>query len=84
LLPRSLLVIPATKKNGFFEFILNSRSLLAIVSSAFHCFCSLDGRHVAFGYVVDGMSVVNLIDASGSATGASKRQVLITDCGVVA
>jgi len=45
---------------------------------------SLDGRHVAFGYVVDGMDVVKLIDASGSATGASKRQVLITDCGVVA
>merc|ERR1712037_232745 len=42
----------------------------------------LDGRHVVFGKVLDGMDVVQRIEAVGSSSGVPQKEVLITDSGV--
>jgi cyclophilin family peptidyl-prolyl cis-trans isomerase len=41
----------------------------------------LDGKHVVFGQVVEGMDVVQKVEALGSQSGRTKAKVEITDCG---
>jgi len=41
----------------------------------------LDGKHVVFGSVVDGMDVVKKIEALGSQSGKTSKKVVVTDCG---
>merc|ERR1719385_378072 len=41
----------------------------------------LDGRHVVFGKVVEGMDVVKKVEAFGSRNGKTSRQIIIEDCG---
>ena len=51
----------------------------------------LDGKHVVFGRVLDGMDVVSLIESCGSSSGIPtkyilfnpfiSRRVVIADCG---
>ena len=43
----------------------------------------LDGKHVVFGAVTKGMSVVREMEAAGSQAGQTKRAVVIADCGQV-
>ncbi|EEH53736.1 uncharacterized protein MICPUCDRAFT_21108 [Micromonas pusilla CCMP1545] len=41
----------------------------------------LDGKHVVFGSVVDGMDVVRFIERVGSKSGKTAKRVVVTDCG---
>jgi peptidylprolyl isomerase len=41
----------------------------------------LDGKHVVFGYVVDGYSVVQEIEKFGDPTGVPRAKIVIEDCG---
>ena len=41
----------------------------------------LDGKHVVFGQVVEGMDVVQKVEALGSREGKTSRRIEITDCG---
>ena len=43
----------------------------------------LDGKHVVFGRVTDGLDVVEAIEAVGSRSGATAQPVVIADCGEV-
>merc|ERR1712228_627746 len=41
----------------------------------------LDGKHVVFGKVCDGMDVVKKIESFGSQSGKTSKKILIADCG---
>nr|UMA83009.1 venom-related protein peptidyl-prolyl isomerase [Conus ebraeus] len=41
----------------------------------------LDGKHVVFGSVVEGMDVVKQVEGVGSQSGKTSKKVMIADCG---
>jgi len=41
----------------------------------------LDGKHVVFGSVVEGMDVVKKMEALGSQSGQTKAKIIVADCG---
>merc|ERR1739848_452904 len=41
----------------------------------------LDGRHVVFGKVLEGMDIVTRVEAVGSSSGATSKTVIIEDSG---
>ncbi|MCS6812958.1 MAG: peptidylprolyl isomerase [Cyanobacteria bacterium] len=41
----------------------------------------LDGKHVVFGSVVEGLEVVQAMEAVGSDSGVTRQPVVIADCG---
>merc|ERR1712223_934818 len=41
----------------------------------------LDGKHVVFGSVVEGMEVVKKVESFGSQSGKTSAKVLVADCG---
>merc|ERR1712159_299401 len=43
----------------------------------------LDGRHVVFGKVIEGMDVVQAMEAVGSSSGKTSKEVTVFDAGVL-
>lgn len=43
----------------------------------------LDGKHVVFGCVKEGMDVIKAMEAQGSGQGKTKTPVVIADCGQI-
>eukprot|EP00931_Biecheleriopsis_adriatica_P124117 TRINITY_DN99215_c0_g1_i1.p2 TRINITY_DN99215_c0_g1~~TRINITY_DN99215_c0_g1_i1.p2 ORF type:complete len:183 (-),score=38.78 TRINITY_DN99215_c0_g1_i1:103-651(-) len=43
----------------------------------------LDGRHVVFGEVLEGMEVVRMLESNGTRSGRPTESATIKDCGVV-
>ena len=41
----------------------------------------LDGKHVVFGKVVEGMDVIRSVEKLGSTNGRTSKKVIISDCG---
>ncbi|KAK5584697.1 hypothetical protein RB653_006313 [Dictyostelium firmibasis] len=41
----------------------------------------LDGKHVVFGFVEQGMDVIKKMEAAGSQSGKTSKPVVIADCG---
>ncbi len=41
----------------------------------------LNGKHVVFGRVIEGMDVVKTVEKQGSNSGATKSKIVIKDCG---
>merc|ERR1712119_104100 len=41
----------------------------------------LDGKHVVFGKVVEGMDIVKKVEAVGSSGGKASKKIIIADCG---
>ncbi|KAK1154094.1 peptidyl-prolyl cis-trans isomerase-like [Acipenser oxyrinchus oxyrinchus] len=41
----------------------------------------LDGKHVVFGQVVEGMDVISKVESYGSSSGKTSKKVTVADCG---
>lgn len=45
------------------------------------CVYRLDGKHVVFGSIVEGIDVVKTVEGYGSESGATSKKITIADCG---
>ncbi len=76
-----------------FEFVHNGPGLLSMANAGPNTNASqffittvptphLDGRHVVFGRVIEGMDVVRKIEKQGSGSGRTRTKITIADCGL--
>lgn len=63
---------------------LLGRLVLTCAARCFYEQCPwLDGRHVVFGQVVDGLDIVKQIETFGSQTGRTNGQIKVDKSGIV-
>merc|ERR1712224_55253 len=43
----------------------------------------LDGRHVVFGKVIEGMDIIQKVEAVGSSSGAPQKTVVVVESGLL-
>ncbi len=43
----------------------------------------LDGKHVVFGKVIEGMDIVKQIEAFGTQSGKTTKKIVVADCGQI-
>ena len=43
----------------------------------------LDGKHVVFGAVTEGMNIVKKVESYGSQSGATSKQIVVANCGEI-
>jgi cyclophilin family peptidyl-prolyl cis-trans isomerase len=41
----------------------------------------LDGKHVVFGEVVEGLDIVRKIESYGSSAGKTSKKIVVANCG---
>ena len=46
-------------------------------------FSRLDGKHVVFGKVKEGMNIVEAMERFGSRNGKTSKKITIADCGQI-
>uniref|UniRef100_A0A3Q3E3S2 Peptidyl-prolyl cis-trans isomerase n=1 Tax=Labrus bergylta TaxID=56723 RepID=A0A3Q3E3S2_9LABR len=71
--------------NGSQFFICTAKTLPSCYMTHSDCFCAfpslLDGKHVVFGKVVEGIDVVEAMERKGSQSGKVQGKLTIADCG---
>ena len=43
----------------------------------------LDGRHVVFGSVVEGMDIIKRVEGFGTRSGKTSAKIVVDDCGEI-
>ena len=43
----------------------------------------LDGRHVVFGSVVEGMDIIKKVESFGSRSGKTTAKIVVEECGEI-
>jgi cyclophilin family peptidyl-prolyl cis-trans isomerase len=56
-------------------------SPIVLLTAASFLIGQLDGKHVAFGRVIEGLAFIRKIDMLGSDDGKPKREITIVSCG---
>ena len=77
-----------------FELIHDGRGVLSMANSGintngsqfFMCFNSCDwlnGKHVVFGKVIEGLAILDKIEEIGQSDGKPTKEIMISDCGII-
>lgn len=61
---------------SYFIYVLSLDNLLDLS-------CRLDGKHVVFGQVVEGLDVIKKVEAYGSSSGKTSAKIVVADSGAL-
>lgn len=64
-----------------FNYYLSKLSKLFIGLIFLSFYLRLDGKHVVFGQVTEGIDTVSLMESYGLHDGGTVKKIVITDCG---